>query len=120
VRAYQLGVFALCFLSLLADGFDAQALGYVVPAISRQWGIAPSSFAPAFSAGLVGMAIGALGLGSIADYVGRRRIIVICTAIVGGATRITATSTSPTRSARRTTSSCRAARARSRRCLLDL
>jgi AAHS family 4-hydroxybenzoate transporter-like MFS transporter len=86
VHRFQLLVFALCFLCLLADGFDAQALGYVVPAMSRQWNIAPSTFAPAFSAGLIGMAFGALGLGSIADYVGRRKIIVICTAIVGAAT----------------------------------
>lgn len=94
VRRYQLLVFALCFLCLLADGFDAQALGYVVPAMSRQWNVAPSTFAPAFSAGLVGMAFGALGLGSIADYVGRRKIIVICTAVVGVATMTMASVTS--------------------------
>lgn len=86
VRRYQIMVFVLCFLCLLADGFDAQALGYVVPAISKQWGIMPAKFAPAFSIGLVGMALGALGFGSLADYVGRRRIVIACMAISGVAT----------------------------------
>jgi len=86
VRRFQLLVFALCFFCLLADGFDAQALGYVVPAISKAWGLKPASFAPAFSIGLVGMAIGALVLGSLADYVGRRRIIIGCAAVSGAAT----------------------------------
>lgn len=86
IRRFQLLVFALCFFCLLADGFDAQALGYVVPAISKDWGIKPASFAPAFSVGLVGMAIGALVLGSLADYLGRRRIIIGCAAVSGAAT----------------------------------
>lgn len=86
IRKFQLMVFALCFFCLIADGFDAQALGYVVPLMSKQWGLAPASFAPAFSLGLVGMAIGALALGSLADYIGRRRIIIACVAVVGAAT----------------------------------
>ncbi|GAB7545170.1 MFS transporter [Cupriavidus sp. 8B] len=80
---FQWRVFALCFLCLMSDGFDAQALGYVVPPMSKTWGVMPSTFAPAFSAGLVGMAFGALVLGSLADYVGRRRIIVACMFIAG-------------------------------------
>lgn len=83
ISAFQFRIFFLCFLCLLIDGFDAQALGYVVPAIGKSWGIAPAAFAPAFSAGLIGMAIGAIGLGSLADYIGRRKIIILCTAMIG-------------------------------------
>ena len=86
LKALQYGVFLLCLLLLLADGFDAQALGYVVPVMAHQWGIKPAMFAPAFSAGLVGMAIGALALGAFADYAGRRKIIVLCTVVVGAVT----------------------------------
>ncbi|MQR00200.1 MFS transporter [Glaciimonas soli] len=83
ISAFQFRIFCLCFLCLLADGFDAQALGYVVPAIGKSWGISPAAFAPAFSAGLIGMAIGAIGLGSLADYIGRRKIIILCMAMIG-------------------------------------
>jgi AAHS family 4-hydroxybenzoate transporter-like MFS transporter len=94
IRGFQMRVFALCFLCLIADGFDAQALGYVVPLMSKAWGLAPASFAPAFSSGLVGMAVGALALGSLADYIGRRRIIIACVGAAGLATLSIATVTS--------------------------
>jgi len=83
ISTFQFRIFFLCFLCLLIDGFDAQALGYVVPAIGKDWGLSPAAFAPAFSAGLIGMAIGAIGLGSLADYIGRRKIIILCTAMIG-------------------------------------
>jgi AAHS family 4-hydroxybenzoate transporter-like MFS transporter len=83
IRRFQLMVFALCFFCLIADGFDAQALGYVVPLMSKEWGLTPAKFAPAFSMGLVGMAVGALALGSLADYIGRRWIIIGCVAVAG-------------------------------------
>ncbi len=83
ISRFQYLVFFLCLLCLMADGFDAQALGYVVPAMSKQWGVEPGLFKHAFSVGLLGMAIGALALGSLADYVGRRRIILLCALVVG-------------------------------------
>lgn len=79
----QIELMLLCALVIFLDGFDAQALGYVAPVLIKAWGVAPSAFAPAFSAGLVGMMIGALSLGPAADYVGRRRIIIGCTAMFG-------------------------------------
>jgi AAHS family 4-hydroxybenzoate transporter-like MFS transporter len=94
IRRFQLMVFALCFLCLLADGFDAQALGYVVPLMSKEWGLTPAQFAPAFSIGLVGMAVGALALGSLADYIGRRWIIIGCVAVAGAMTLSMASVTS--------------------------
>jgi MFS transporter, AAHS family, 4-hydroxybenzoate transporter len=83
LHPFQYRVFLICLLCLLADGFDAQALGYVVPSISKQWGIPPSAFAQAFTAGLFGMGIGALLLGTYADYLGRRKIILVCNAVTG-------------------------------------
>lgn len=86
ISRFQFLVFFLCLLCLMADGFDAQALGYVVPAMSKQWGVEPGLFKHAFTVGLLGMAIGALALGSLADYVGRRRIILLCALVVGTST----------------------------------
>lgn len=94
IRAFQLMVFALCFFCLIADGFDAQALGYVVPLMSKEWGLTPASFAPAFSMGLVGMAVGALVMGSVADYIGRRWIIILCVGAAGLVTLAMASVTS--------------------------
>jgi MFS transporter, AAHS family, 4-hydroxybenzoate transporter len=65
-------------LSLLVafDGFDAQVIGFVAPAIVEDWGIRPVALAPVFAAGLFGMAIGALSVSPIADRIGRRPILV--------------------------------------------
>ena len=83
VGSRQIELMLLCALVIFLDGFDAQALGYVAPVLIKAWNVAPSAFAPAFSASLFGMMIGALSLGPAADYVGRRRIIIGCTAMFG-------------------------------------
>jgi AAHS family 4-hydroxybenzoate transporter-like MFS transporter len=72
----QYFVLGLCMLSLIIDGFDVQAMGYVAPAIIKQWGIAKADLGPVFGAGLMGMAIGALTLGPVADRIGRRPVLI--------------------------------------------
>ena len=34
---FQVGICILCGLCLIMDGFDVQAMGYVAPAIIREW-----------------------------------------------------------------------------------
>lgn len=72
----QWTVLALCALCLVIDGFDVQAMGYVAPALIAQWGIAKAELGPVFGAGLVGMALGAVLLGPVADRVGRRPVLI--------------------------------------------
>jgi AAHS family 4-hydroxybenzoate transporter-like MFS transporter len=36
---YHLRVLVLCALSVLMDGFDAQAMGFVAPTLSAEWNI---------------------------------------------------------------------------------
>ncbi len=60
---------------MIIDGFDAQAVGFVAPIISVAWGVSKASFSPVFAAGLLGMAIGALFFGALADRYGRKAII---------------------------------------------
>ena len=52
--AFQVGLCMLCFLCLIMDGFDVQAMGYVAPAILQEWRIPNSQFGPVFGAGLFG------------------------------------------------------------------
>ena len=51
--AFQWGLFLLCGLCLIMDGFDLQAIGYVAPALVRDWKIPGASLGPVFSAALV-------------------------------------------------------------------
>ena len=66
LNRYHWLVFALCALCLVFDGFDAQAMGYVAPALRESLGLSASALGPIFSASLVGMLIGALTLGMLA------------------------------------------------------
>lgn len=83
VGGFQLQVLILCFIIMTIDGFDAQAIGFVAPIIAVAWGVSKASFSPVFAAGLLGMALGALLFGALADRFGRKAIIVVCFAAFG-------------------------------------
>jgi AAHS family 4-hydroxybenzoate transporter-like MFS transporter len=74
--SYQLFITILCGLCLIMDGFDTQAMGYVAPAVIRDWHIAKEELAPVFSAALFGMLIGSLAFSTLADKIGRRPVLV--------------------------------------------
>ena len=76
VGALQIRAFLLCAAVLFVDGFDAQGITYVAPAISRAWDLPRGAFGPTFSAGLFGVMLGALLLAPLADRLGRRRVII--------------------------------------------
>lgn len=73
----------LCALAVALDGFNTQAIGYVAPAIARDWHLGREALSPVFASGLIGLMIGALTFGPVADRFGRKRIIIACTAFFG-------------------------------------
>ncbi len=83
VGRFQIRLLLLCAAVLFIDGFDTQAIGYVAPAISREWNLGRGTLGPVFSAGLFGLMIGALIFGPIADRIGRKKIIVLSTIAFG-------------------------------------
>jgi AAHS family 4-hydroxybenzoate transporter-like MFS transporter len=94
VGRYQLLVALLCGLIVFVDGFDAQAMGFVAPALSADLQIARSVLGTVISTGLVGMMVGALVSGPVADRIGRRPVLVACTLVFGAGSLLTATAQS--------------------------
>ena len=72
----------VCFLMNMLDGMDVMVVSYAAPNISKDWAISPQSLGIVFSAGLLGMAIGAMFLASKADKIGRKTIILICNVLM--------------------------------------
>ena len=58
------------------DGFDAQMIGYVAPAVMQQLKVPPAQFTPVFAIGLLGLLVGCLVVAPLADWIGRKRILV--------------------------------------------
>ena len=72
----QRRVFVLCLMTLIIDGFDVQAMGYVIPALSAAWGIEPAQFRTVLPAANFGVLIGSLLFSPIADKIGRRPVLI--------------------------------------------
>jgi len=94
VSRYQLLVAAMCGLIVFVDGFDAQAMGYVAPALTAALQIPRSVLGSVISSGLVGMMVGALVSGPLADRVGRKPVLVASALIFGVGSLLTATAQS--------------------------
>ena len=76
-RATPWGVIALVtFLSAL-DGYDVLAMSFTAKPVAEQFALDGTALGWLLSAGLIGMAVGAMGFGVLADRIGRRRVVLI-------------------------------------------
>ena len=87
---FQVGIFVLCGLCLIMDGFDVQAIGYVAPAIIQDWKVPSSDLGPVFGAGLFGVLLGSLLFSMAADKIGRRPVLIVATFFFSVLTLVTA------------------------------
>ena len=91
VRPLQWLVMVLCTLVVIFDGFDVQAIAFTAPVLATEWNLAPGQLGPVFAIGLLGMCIGALVLGPVGDWVGRKTAILLSVAIFSLFSLLTAT-----------------------------
>jgi AAHS family 4-hydroxybenzoate transporter-like MFS transporter len=83
VSGFQAVTILLCGLVLLLDGFDTQAMGFLVPPISEELGIPLPAFTPVLTAALIGLMLGAMSAGPIADRWGRKWAIIVSALVFG-------------------------------------
>lgn len=69
-------IFIFGFLIFFCDGLDTGIIGFIAPQLLDDWGISKPQLAPVMSAALVGMSIGALMSGPLADKLGRKGVII--------------------------------------------
>lgn len=94
--SYQKYIYLLAALTITLDGFDGQMIGYAIPMIMKEWGVTRGAFSIAVACGLMGMALGSLSAGMIADKIGRKPVLVasvllfaVCTTLIGYAPDVT-------------------------------
>ena len=90
ISGFQVGTFILCGLCLIMDGFDVQALGYLAPAIIKDWQLSPAQMGPVLSAALFGILVGSILFSTIADKIGRRPVLIAATLFFAFVTLATA------------------------------
>jgi len=82
---FHVRIVVLCALMLFLDGIDNQGIAYVAPALTQAWHLSKGALAPVFTAGIIGVATGALLTGPLTDRFGRRPTMlatVICVGIL--------------------------------------
>ena len=91
---YQWMILALCFITVAMDGFDTAIIGFIASDLVQEWGVEKSALGPVMSAALVGLAVGALTAGPLADRIGRKKVLLMSIVVFGSFSLLTAFATS--------------------------
>nr|GLK33622.1 MFS transporter [Rhodococcus wratislaviensis] len=83
VSRFHYALLALGGSVMFLDGFDTQAISFAAPAIAKEWGLPAASLGPILSAAIAGLMAGYLALAPLANRIGHRRIVLVCTTVFG-------------------------------------
>jgi benzoate transport len=78
----QIGVVAITVCLNALDGFDVLSISFASPGIAQEWGIDRAALGIVLSMELIGMAIGSVFLGGVADKIGRRPTMLGCLVVM--------------------------------------
>lgn len=74
---WQKRLIALCFIVVALDGMDIALMGFIAPTLKAAWNVTNHQLGVVISAALVGLALGAMLAGPLADRYGRRMMIIL-------------------------------------------
>ncbi|WP_416719093.1 aromatic acid/H+ symport family MFS transporter [Acinetobacter sp. 199] len=75
-----------CLLIILFDGYDLAINGVALPLLMQEWSLSAVQAGMLASTALAGMMFGAMMFGTLADKIGRKKVILICVLIFSGFT----------------------------------
>ncbi len=79
----QLALLGICFFLNMVDGFDVLAMSFAAPTLADDWSLSPQRLGIVFSAGVLGMTLGAMLLAPVTDRIGRRPMILLAVLVMG-------------------------------------
>jgi benzoate transport len=82
MTAKQFAAIGVCVLLNALDGFDVLSISFASPGISKEWGIDRAALGIVLSMELVGMMVGSVLLGQVADRVGRKATALGCLVVM--------------------------------------
>lgn len=75
---YQWEIVLLCTAINMLDGYDVLVMSFAAASVAQDWQLDPARLGLLLSAGLVGMAVGSIILGALADKLGRKSLVQVC------------------------------------------
>ncbi|MTD52810.1 MFS transporter [Amycolatopsis pithecellobii] len=76
VGRLQRRILLLCLAVVTLDGIDVAMVSYIGPSLISDWHITKAQLGPVVTSGLLGLALGSLFAGPLADRLGRRKVIL--------------------------------------------
>src|ERR1041384_3946782 len=90
ISAAQIRVVVLCALVTLIEGIDLTLIPALGPKITHAWSVSASAFGVILSTGPIGLIAGGVGVGYLADRIGRRNALIAAMGLMTVATLTTA------------------------------
>lgn len=83
---FHFNVVFWCLLIILFDGYDLAINGVALPLLMQEWSLSTVQAGMLASTALAGMMFGAMMFGTLADKIGRKKVIMICVVLFSGFT----------------------------------
>lgn len=80
----QVSAVVMCVFLNALDGFDVLSISFAAPGIATEWGIDRAALGIVLAMELIGMSVGSVILGNVADRIGRRPTILLCLVCMSG------------------------------------
>jgi MFS transporter, AAHS family, 4-hydroxybenzoate transporter len=96
INGRQYLIVLLCALLMFLDGFDTQAVSYIVPVLAKTWHLPREILGSIFSAALVGLMVGYLAISPLSGRFGHKRMMVFSTVFFAIFTLLTVFATNVT------------------------
>ena len=77
VGRFQYKLLLVTGLGWLFDSMDTGLISFMLPILAKEWSLTPAQVGWIGSIGLVGMALGAIFAGTLADRIGRKKVFII-------------------------------------------
>jgi MFS transporter, AAHS family, 4-hydroxybenzoate transporter len=83
-------VLIIGFVIVMVDGYDSMMISFLAPLLARDLALGPADMGSIFAIGYVGAIVGAIAVGTLADRIGRKPMLIACLAVAGVATMVCA------------------------------